>query len=373
MKRALLSSALLMLTACGSSAETVEEVDSSSSIAETNPISACPERIVFQTDWFPEAEHGGIYELLGDDATTSKDTGATVGSLVVDGSDTGHTVEIRAGGPFLNSPVVTEMYQDDEIMFGYVGLDVAARRSTDAPVTIVFNALNVNPQILMWNAELHPGVTELRDAVDRVETIYVFGEPDWITFLADAGAVDASKVDGGYQGNPILTTEDVIHQGFVTNEPFAYQGRHGIRTEQVLLHDLGWNNYPQNLAVRTDRVDPLAECLSQIVPVLQRAQLDYIADPARTNAIIVDAVAALDSFWDQSPEEVAYGASSQRDLGIIGNGATPTFGDLESDRVADFLAKVLPILRAKGTEVGDLTPEDLVDNRFLDASITYEG
>lgn len=373
MPRYALLASILILGACAGASESVEPAPTTVPVVGAELLASCPERIVVQTDWFPEAEHGGIYELLGADAVTSKDTGATSGSLFVRGVDTGHTLEIRAGGPFLNSPVVTEMYQDDSIMFGYVGLDVAARRSVDAPVTIVFNALNVNPQVLLWNADRHPGMEEIGVVADRVEAVYVFGEPDWITFLSDAGLLDRSKVDGGYQGNPILTTQDVIHQGFLTNEPFLYENRHSIRTEQVLLHDLGWNNYPQNFAVRSDRLEELSDCLTDLVPVLQTAQLDYIADPSRTNRLIVDAVAALDSFWDQSPEEVAYGATSQRDLGIIGNGGTPTFGDLEIDRVEDFLSKVLPILRAKGVEVGDLGASDLVDNRFLDPTISYRG
>lgn len=32
------------------------------------------------------------------------------------GEDLGVQIEIRAGGPFIQSPVVTEMYQDDSIL-----------------------------------------------------------------------------------------------------------------------------------------------------------------------------------------------------------------------------------------------------------------
>ena len=120
----------LTLSACGSSnsastdtaattptaiTETTDSITSDVSLADV-----CPPTVVVQTDWFPEAEHGGIYELLGADYTASKDTGAVVGALVYRGVDTGVNLEIRAGGPFLQIPVVTQMYQDDAIMFGYV-------------------------------------------------------------------------------------------------------------------------------------------------------------------------------------------------------------------------------------------------------------
>ena len=111
MKRGVLSFGtflVLFVSACGGSGESTPSVPAATVTGDLG--TSCPPRIVIQTDWFPQAEHGGIYELLGDDASTDKDTGATLGSLVVRGELTGLELEIRAGGPFLQSPVVTEMY-----------------------------------------------------------------------------------------------------------------------------------------------------------------------------------------------------------------------------------------------------------------------
>jgi hypothetical protein len=336
---------------------------------------SCPPRIVIQTDWFPQAEHGGIYELLGDDASTDKDTGATLGSLVVRGELTGLELEIRAGGPFLQSPVVTEMYTDDDIMFGYVGSDVAVSRFADAPTVAVFNALNINPQVLLWDADKHPAGATLEQVAEVVSAIYVFGEPSWVRHLEDEGIIDETKVDSGYQGNPLLATEDVVHQGFVTSEPYTYANLEtgSIATGHVLIHDLGWTNYPQNLAVRADRLDNLRPCLQALVPILQQAQLDYIANPDRTNARIVAAVKSLDSWWTQSIGSTNDSVNQQVNLGIIGNGSTPTFGDLEADRLNDFIALLLPILREQGIDAPDVTASDISTNEFLDPAITSAG
>lgn len=366
---------LLVLSACGGSdpaepASTAAPAASVSALAEV-----CPARIVVQTDWFPQAEHGGVYELLGDDASTNKDTGATTGSLTVRGEPTGLELEIRAGGPFLQSPVVTEMYSDDEITFGYVGSDVAVSRFADAPTVAVFNALNVNPQVLLWNADLHGADSPLEQVASEVDAIYVFGEPSWIRFLQGEGVIDPAKVDSGYQGNPLLATEDVIHQGFVTSEPYTYANlaSGAIATGHVLIHDLGWTNYPQNLAVRADRLEPLRPCLERLVPVLQQAQLDYIAEPDRTNARIVAAVEALDSWWSQTAASTADSVSQQVELGIIGNGGTPTFGDLEPERLDGFIRILLPILREQGIDAPDVGAADISTNEFLDPAITWAG
>ena len=59
-------------------------------------------------------------------------------------------------------------------------------------------------------------------------------------------------------------------------------------------------------------------------------------------------------------------------LGIIANGTTPTFGDLEEARVAGFIAKAVPVFQSQGVEVNAaLKASDLVDNQFLDPTITY--
>ena len=87
----------------------------------------CSPTVAIQTDWYPQAEHGGIYELLGSDYVVDASAGTTTGALVVDGVDSGVDLQIRAGGPFIESPVVTEMFLDDTIMFGYVGTTLPSR------------------------------------------------------------------------------------------------------------------------------------------------------------------------------------------------------------------------------------------------------
>jgi len=104
--------------------------------------------------------------------------------------------------------------------------------------------------------------------------------------------------------------------------------------------------------------------------MMQHAQLDYIAAPQRTNAIIIAAVKAFDTFWTQDESLTAYAVDTMLSLGIIANGDTPTFGDFESPRIDDFITKAIPILRAQGVEVPDLTAADIATNEFLDPTIS---
>ncbi len=364
-----------LLGACGGSDTAATDTTAEAPATGVSLADVCPATIVVQTDWFPESEHGGLYQLMGDDAVASKDTGAAVGSLMVNGQPTGVNLEIRAGGPFLESPVVTEMYQDNAITFGYVGTDVAITRYTDAPTLAVFNALNINPQVLLWDATKHPEAKTIADAAKTIKSFYVYGDPAWMRYFAAQGLIQTDQVDSNYKGNLLLSTEDAAHQGFATSEPYKYANLESgaITTGYQLIHDAGWNSYAQNLAIRKDRLEELRPCLEIIVPIFQQAQLDYIADPTRANAIILATVATYDSWWTQSEGDVANGAASQREMGIVGNGETQTFGDLEEARVNDFIAKATPILREQGLEIANIAASDITDNSFLDTSITYQG
>lgn len=348
------------------------EVDAASTDDSTNLRDQCPATVSIQTDWYPQAEHGGVYELLGDDYVVDAEEGVALGSLVFRGVDTGVDLEIRVGGPFIESPVVTEMFLDPSITFGYVGTDVAIARFAETPTLAVFNALTVNPQVILWNADKHPNASSIADISREVDAISVFGDRPFMRYFVAQGTVAPEKVDGNYKGSLLLATDDVAHQGFATSEPFRYSQLESgkIRTGYQLIHDAGWTSYPQNLAINKLRLDTLRPCLEKIVPLMQQAQIDFIVDPARTIETLLDVVAQLDTSWTQSVELANYAVETMRELGIVGNGSTPTFGDFESPRLDEFVARAVPILREQGLDVPNLIGTDLASNEFVDQTIS---
>lgn len=378
--RSLAITLVVVLAACGNtpSGETTvssptDTTDETTPIVDTNDLSdACVSPVVVQTDWYPQAEHGGIYELLGSDYTVDAQRGATTGSLVFQGTDTGVDLEIRAGGPFIESPVVTELFLDDAIMFGYVGSDVALSRYGEAPTLAVFNALTINPQVILWNASEHPGVTTIAEIANEVPAVSVFGDRPYMRYLVSEGVVPNDKVDTNYKGSLMLATDDIAHQGFATSEPFRYANVESgsIETAYQLVHDAGWTSYPQNLAINKLRLETLRPCLAKLVPMMQQAQIDFVASPDRTVATILDVVEQFDTTWSQSAELANYAIATMKELGIVGNGDTTTFGDFESPRLDDFIVRATPILREQGLTIPDLTASDIATNEFLNPDIT---
>lgn len=378
--RSLAISLVVVLAACGNtpSGETTvssptDTADETTPIVDTNDLSdACVSPVVVQTDWYPQAEHGGIYELLGSDYTVDAQRGATTGSLVFRGTDTGVDLEIRAGGPFIESPVVTELFLDDAIMFGYVGSDVALSRYGEAPTLAVFNALTINPQVILWNASKHPGIATIAEIANEVPAVSVFGDRPYMRYLVSEGVVPNDKVDTNYKGSLMLATDDIAHQGFATSEPFRYANLESgsIETAYQLVHDAGWTSYPQNLAINKLRLETLRPCLAKLVPMMQQAQIDFVASPDRTVATILDVVEQFDTTWSQSAELANYAIATMKGLGIVGNGDSTTFGDFESPRLDDFIVRATPILREQGLTIPDLTASDIATNEFLNPDIT---
>src|SRR5215475_5156105 len=95
----------------------------------------CPDPVVIQTSWWPQAEHGAYYQLLGKNAQVDKGKKSVAGPLVVNGADSGIRIEIRAGGPVNNfTPPSTTLYLDRSVTLGGAETDQAVQISKDQPV-----------------------------------------------------------------------------------------------------------------------------------------------------------------------------------------------------------------------------------------------
>jgi ABC-type transport system substrate-binding protein len=114
----------------------------------------------------------------------------------------------------------------------------------------------------------------------------------------------------------------------------------------------------------------MAPCLEKLVPIVQQAQVDFMADPGRTNAMIIEMVETIGSFWTYDEGIAAYSVQSQSDLGLVSNGPNEALGDFIDERTN----AVLDQMRAAGMEVpADLSASDMSTNRFIDYSIGLPG
>lgn len=336
--------------------------------------SVCPETIVIQTDWFPESEHGGLYQLVGDDYQVDTDKKVVSGSLVSGGEETGVQIEVRTGGPAIGfQPVSVQQYADDSITLGYANTEGQILRWNDTPTISVVAPLEINPQIIYWDPETYPEVETLADLGEEGVTINIFEGGTFADVFVGQGIWSADQIDGSYDGSPTRFISEggaIAQQGFASAEPYTYEHVFedwGKPVAYQLLHDAGFEVYSQTLSVKPDDLEELRPCLEKFVPIVQQAEVDFVNDPARANAMIIDAVEQYADFWTYDEGLAEYSVETQKELGLVGNGPDETIGNMEEERIQTVIDQIRD---DAGLEVAeDLVASDLFTNEFIDESI----
>lgn len=337
----------------------------------------CPETVVIQTDWNPEGEHGWLYQLIGDDYEVDKGAVAVRGSLTAGGVDTGIDLEIRSGGPAIGYQTVTsQLYSDDSITLGYVYTDEAIQNSAEFPTVAIMSGMEKNPQMLMWDPETYPDVHTIADLGTEGILVRYFGGAAYMDYFTQTGILSPDQVDGSYDGTPanfIAADGKDAQQGFGSAEPYVYEhelAEWGKPIAYDYINDAGWENYAESIAAKPETIEANRDCFAKLVPMIQQSAIDYLVDPDRTNAMIVDAVEQFDNGWVYTEGVAAYAVETMRRDGLIGNGPDDVLGNFDMDRVNGLIEKAIPVYESLGQAPKEgLTAEDIVTNEFIDDSI----
>jgi hypothetical protein len=338
----------------------------------------CPNPIVIQTDWLPEAEYGATYNLVGAGYKVNKERNLVRGPLVVEGRPTGVDVEVRSGGPAIEfATIASVMYEDPSITLGYMNTEQAAQFQAKEPTISVIAPMDISPGVIMWDPATHPDWNTMVDIGQTDSPVLVTKDDIFPEYLVGSGILRESQLKPEYDGSPTKFIEsggEIAQGGFATAEPYIYQHDlpdWGKPIAFQLIHDTGFEAYTQTLAVRAADKDKLAPCLRKLVPLVQRSIVDFIQKPERTNALIVNLATAYQvDFWNYGPKLAEFSASQQRRLGIVGNGPDQTIGNFDMARVGSVLEIVRPILAGRRQPLkAGLRAEDLATNEFIDPRI----
>jgi len=352
----------------------------------------CPSPLKIAIDWFPEAEHGHLYELVGPDPTFENTSEYSVtGPLMASGEYTGIDVTLISGGAAnadgsFKQPDVM-MYDDPSILLGYVGNDEAVVHSAPFvddgsggyPTVGIFAPLEKDPQMIMWDPATYPDVTGIADLGAAGVPINVFQGGFYIDYFLHEGIVTESQMDYTYDGSPsnwLTANGAAAQQGFASAEPYIYENEVENWMKPVayqLINDAGYPKYAAVVSTKPENVETYADCFTALVPVLQQAELDYYADPAETNELVLAAVAAYDTYWVYSEGVAAYSVETQQEIGLVGNGPDSTLGNVDPTRFQALIDAATEIY-ADNDEfniVEGLTVDDLFTDQFLDPALGF--
>lgn len=371
--------ASLTLAACGGGDDTSTDTTTPAAAEGVDLLAAgCPETIILQTDWNPEAEHGNLYQMIGDNYTINAEKLRVSGDLVSGGKTTGVQIEVRAGGPAIGyGSVTSELYKDPEIMLGFTSTDESVSQSgAEFPTIAVVAPFNINPQIIMWDPATYPEVKEIADLKEKGVKVRFFNGAAYMDYFTATGILDKEQTDGTYDGAPasfLAAAGKDAQQGFGTAEPYFYEKVLKDWMKPVgyqYIHDAGWTAYAQSLGGTPASIEKNDSCLKAFVPVVQKAMIEYLDAPDRANAIILDAVQQYNNGWVYDAGQAAAAVEKMLADKLIANSPDGVLGSFDIDRVNSFIEVAAPVFTSTGAKVKDgLTADDIVTNKYVDTTI----
>jgi len=377
---ALLAVSALVAAGCGGGGDGEATPQSTAAPAASgdavNLAGVCPNPIVIQTDWDPESEYGVYYHLLGANPKIDTKKKLVSGPLVAGGKDTGVRLEVRTGGPSIGfEPVSSQMYKDPSITLGQVSTDESIRFSAKQATLAVMAPMEISPFMIMWDPATYPQFNTIAD-IGKTDTKVLYFEGDtYMAYLTGTGVLKKSQVDGSYDGKPgnfVAAGGKVAQAGFATSEPYIYE--HEVRqwakpVKYALVNEAGYPFYPQALAIRAADKAKLAPCLKKLVPIVQRAQVDFLANPNATNQLVLELVKKYNDGWVYTQGLADYAITKMRS-DFVKNGSDSTLGNFDTGRVQRMIDIVTPIFTAQNQPPkAGLKPEDITTNEFIDPSI----
>jgi hypothetical protein len=345
---------------------------SAAAVPTTNLADVCPSQIVLQTDWFPEAEYGAYFSLIGSKGKLDAKKGTYTGPL----GKTGVDLQIRAGGPFLGQQTVQSiMYQDDSITLGLVHTDDAVRFSKQLPTVSVVAPLEHSPLALVWDPRKHNFNSWAAIGKSGASILVFTKAVNYVPYVIAKGLVPESSFDDSFDGSysRFVADTSLLQQAFVTETPYRLQHEikeYGRRVGVILVSKSGYDPYLSSLSVKKSKLAELTPCLKKLVPIVQQAQVDYIHHATATNKVMVDVVTGMKSFWTLSMPLLAFGNRQALKYQIISNGPDKTLGNFNMARVQKVIADFHSTF-GNGVKTADpnVKPSTIVTNQFIDPKI----
>lgn len=221
-------------------------------------------KVVLQTDWFPQAEHGGFYQAL------------------VKGfyREAGLEVEIWPGGP--GAGIKLKVARGDAEFGMNRSDDLIVAASRGMPLVIVMATLQHDPLGLMLH-ESNP-VRSFKDLDGRT----VVGNVGlaYFSFLERKFGIEIEKRQNTYGIGEFLSNPEMIQQGLLTNEPF-FARQHGKRVRTLALADAGYDSY-HTIFCRRELIRESPAVVRAFVWASIRGWRDYLdGDPTPANQEIL--------------------------------------------------------------------------------------
>jgi NitT/TauT family transport system substrate-binding protein len=295
-------------------------------------------KIILQTDWYAQPEHGGFYQAL------------------VKGyyREVGLDVEIAQGGPNSMPPQKVAMGQ---AQFGIGRSDeLVVSMGRGIPNVMVGAMMQRDPQAIMFHEE--GGIRDFKDLDGR--SIMAVPGSNWVTLMEKKYGIKVSVTPLDFGLSRYLADKKFVQQCFITNEPF-YVKQQGAKPATLLLSNTGFSPYRVWYTSRSF-IEKNPDAVRAFTAASIRGWNEYISGD-RTEA---DAqIGKLNK--QMVPEFIAYSVGAMRQYGlVVGDPAKgEVVGQIDPARIAREIKQLTEI----GVVGKPVTVAEVFDDRFLPAEV----
>ncbi len=222
------------------------------------------DKVVVITNWFAQAEHGGIYQALAS------------GLYKKHGLD----VTVKMGGPQVNAIQLLAADQADFIM----NRDFAVLQgvSKGLPLVTVLAPMQFDAQGLLTHDDV-PNLASLKDKTILIaSTAHLYWWP-WLK--KKYGYTDAQTRP--YTGNlqPFFADNNVVQQAFPTSEPYQVAQK-GMKYRFFPFAAEGYPPYHGALVTMQKTIDAKPDMVARFVRATAEGWKSFLADPAPAAVLI---------------------------------------------------------------------------------------
>jgi NitT/TauT family transport system substrate-binding protein len=250
------------------------------------------QKVVFLTNWYAQAEHGGFYQAVAE---------GTYGKHGLD-------VEVKMGGPQVNV-IQLLLAGQAELVMGY-DLQTIKLIEQGLPVVTVGATFQKDPAVLI----AHPDVKSMADLKTRTLLIGQASETTfWPWLQAKYGFTDAQKRPYSFSVQQFLVDKNVAQQGYATSEPYSIE-KGGVKPTVFLLADQGYPPYAQTIVTTTKIAKEKPDLVRRFLQATAEGWKSYLHNPAPGNALVKKANPQMED------ELMAYGLRKMQEFALVTGG-----------------------------------------------------
>ena len=281
------------------------------------------DKLVFQTDWRAQAEHGGYYQAIA------------AGLYAKAGID----CDLRQGGPSLNISQLLLNGRVDMTMSNSFEAFTYVRE--DAPFFTVASIFQKDPQVLIGHPDT--GFRSFEDLKGRTLLIGSGGRVTYWPYLRKKYGLQNEQLRPyNFNMAPYLADKNTVQQGFLSSEPYSIAQALGREPPVLLIADAGFSAYQTTIAISRKLATEKRDLIQRFVDATLEGWAQYLkGGPAieAANALIKKANP------EQTDDRIRYAIKVLNERGIVmsGDALTGGIGAMSDARWKSFYASMVEV------------------------------